>query len=121
MLHYIQTFDTRAFLSLNHKAGSLLLSRLSLLISRTADGWLYSLLVPLTIVLRPQAAREILLSALLALTIERSCYFVLKNSLRRARPQQALVGFMAKIKPADKFSLPSGHTSAAFLFVTFLC
>lgn len=120
MLHYIQTFDTRAFLSLNHKSGDVL-ARLSLLVSATADGWLYAALIPLIILIRPAAASEILLLALIAFSIERGCYFVLKNSLRRQRPQQKLLGFMAKIKPADKFSLPSGHTSAAFLFVTFLC
>jgi undecaprenyl-diphosphatase len=120
MLHYIQTFDTRALLSLNHKSSDLL-ARLALLVSATADGWLYSLLLPLAILLKPQHAPQILLLALTAFAVERSCYFVLKNSLRRSRPQQKLIGFMARIKPADKFSLPSGHTSAAFLFVTILC
>lgn len=121
MLQYIQWFDTRAFLSLTRQSRLHLLARLSLLLSATADGWLYFLLVPMTFVFKPDSGRSILQSALLAFTTERLCYFVLKNTVRRQRPQQSLAGFTARIKPADKFSLPSGHTSAAFLFVTLLC
>src|SRR5690606_15639529 len=51
----------------------------------------------------------------------RTLYFVLKRSIRRRRPPEAISGFKAVIVASDEFSLPSGHTSAAFLFVTFLC
>jgi undecaprenyl-diphosphatase len=40
---------------------------------------------------------------------------VLKNSFKRNRPQAALKNFHSLVTPSDKFSFPSGHTSAAFM------
>lgn len=128
MIRYIQDFDTRAFLSLSCPPDSsptpprrLSLARLALIVSATADGWLYFLLLPLCILFKPDAARATLMLAALAFTVERVLYFALKNTIRRKRPPAAIAGFKALIMASDEFSLPSGHTSAAFLFVTFLC
>ncbi|MEQ1558946.1 MAG: phosphatase PAP2 family protein [Methyloglobulus sp.] len=57
---------------------------------------------------------------LVAFCIERPSYFVLKNSLRRNRPAAAIKGFHSFITPSDKFSFPSGHTSASFMVATLL-
>jgi undecaprenyl-diphosphatase len=38
----------------------------------------------------------------------------LKRALTRARPDSAIVGFEALARNPDRFSFPSGHTSAAF-------
>lgn len=121
ILRSIQLFDTRTFLAVTRQPSSSLLARIALLVSATADGWLYAILIPILLLAKPQSARELLQLAATAFVFERCCYFVLKNTFRRNRPQQALAGFMAAIKPSDRFSLPSGHTSAAFLFVTLLC
>jgi len=59
-------------------------------------------------------------AVLLAFAIERPVYFVLKNGLRRNRPQAALQNFRSIITPSDQFSFPSGHTSAAFMMATLL-
>lgn len=40
----------------------------------------------------------------------------MKNSLRRKRPAESLVTLKALIVASDKFSFPSGHTSAASLY-----
>ncbi|MCV6604885.1 MAG: phosphatase PAP2 family protein, partial [Porticoccaceae bacterium] len=40
---------------------------------------------------------------------------------KRDRPADALPEFKSFITPSDKFSLPSGHTSAAFLMAGILC
>jgi undecaprenyl-diphosphatase len=58
--------------------------------------------------------------ALLAFSVERVVYWIMKNSLKRARPAEALPDFKSHIIASDEFSFPSGHTSAAFLFVTLL-
>lgn len=121
ILKSIQQFDTRTFLAVNRQPSASLFARIALVVSATADGWFYALLVPVLLLARPDTAREMLQLSLAAFVFERSCYFVLKNTFRRNRPQQALAGFTAAIKPSDRFSLPSGHTSAAFLFVTLLC
>jgi undecaprenyl-diphosphatase len=58
---------------------------------------------------------------LLAFLIERPLYFILKNSFKRNRPAAALENFVSVIVPSDKFSFPSGHTSAAFMMATLIC
>jgi len=57
---------------------------------------------------------------ILAFLIERPVYLLLKKGFKRDRPQQALQNFCSVIKPADQFSFPSGHTSAAFMVATLL-
>jgi undecaprenyl-diphosphatase len=121
MLGIIQDFDTRTFLSLRNAPRHAGLTKSALIVSFTADGWLYFLLLPLIIVLKPAQARELLVLALTAFMLERALYYLLKNTFRRRRPPAAINGFIPAIAAADRFSLPSGHTSAAFLFVTFLC
>jgi len=52
---------------------------------------------------------------LLAYAVERSLYWLLKNSLKRRRPPAAIPRFRAIITASDEFSFPSGHTSGAVL------
>jgi undecaprenyl-diphosphatase len=54
----------------------------------------------------------------LGFALERCVYFIAKPIFRRDRPAVALAHYQAFIQPADKFSFPSGHSSAAFLFAT---
>jgi undecaprenyl-diphosphatase len=121
MIRYLQDLDTRTFLSFFQSQYQVTLTQLALLVSASANGWCYAILVPLCILLRPEQARELLTLALLAFGAERTLYFVLKNTVRRRRPPAAIAGIQSLIRAADEFSLPSGHTSAAFLFVTLLC
>lgn len=121
VIRYIQDIDTRTFLSLLDFRCRPNLVKTALIVSATADGWIYFLLLPLIILMKPDQARDYLLLALTALALERLVYYVLKNTIKRRRPPAALRGFRGLIKPPDEFSLPSGHTSAAFLVVTFLC
>lgn len=88
-------------------------------ISKSADGWLYVLFA--LVLSKYEGLNSPLLHAmLLAFPIERTIYFVLKNSFKRHRPADALVNFVSVIKPSDQFSFPSGHTSAAFMMATLL-
>jgi len=120
MFDYIQTLDTRTFLALFNPTHNPDLTRFSLILSFTADGWLYFSLLPILVVARPDEFREYFLLAITVFMLERGIYFVLKNSIKRRRPPQALPDIRPVILASDRFSLPSGHTSAAFLFVTFL-
>jgi len=121
MIRQIQDFDTRTFLSVLSTPRQPHLAKTALIVSATADGWLYFLLVPLIILFKPAEARTLLSLALAAFAFERALYYFLKHTFRRRRPPAAIDGFKASITAADEFSLPSGHTSAAFLFTTFLC
>ncbi|MCF7971907.1 MAG: phosphatase PAP2 family protein [Methylococcaceae bacterium] len=87
--------------------------------SKTGDGQLYTLII-LLLLLREGIENQLLQTILLALLIERPLYFVLKNGFKRNRPEAALADFTSIITPSDKFSFPSGHTSAAFLMATLL-
>ena len=95
------------------------LTTVSRYISKTGDGPLY-LVISGLLYWNEGLASPILQAVLLAFLIERPVYFVLKNSLRRNRPQAALQNFRSIITPSDKFSFPSGHTSAAFMMATLL-
>jgi undecaprenyl-diphosphatase len=89
-------------------------------LSRSGDGYLH-LLIPLSLALL--GARDLVGFTLLlglSLGIERCLYWALKNTLRRRRPADALPGFHSLITASDQFSLPSGHSSAAFLLATAL-
>ncbi|MEL3921385.1 MULTISPECIES: phosphatase PAP2 family protein [Aeromonas] len=88
-------------------------ARVSRLISRTGDGPLYGVLGAL---LWWQGERELVGQVLLAFALELPLYLLLKNSLKRQRP----VGLPVFITPSDRYSLPSGHTAAAFLMATLL-
>lgn len=117
----LQSLDTRTlYATLAHPQRELL-TKFALATSFTADGWLYFLVLPAIIIIKPEETGEYLYLALFAFMLERALYFSFKNLIRRRRPPAALDGFQAVIQAADRFSLPSGHTSAAFLFVTFLC
>ena len=90
-------------------------ARVSRLISRTGDGPLYAVLAAL-LWWQGEAERELVRLALLAFAIELPLYLLLKNSLKRQRP----IGLPVFITPSDRYSLPSGHTAAAFLMATIL-
>lgn len=117
VLDNIQDFDRRWLLLLQQSESWLALH--SRLISRSADGYLYVVIGGL-VTLAVGTEHSFLPHLLLAGGVERAGYWVLKNSLKRKRPAQALPGFKSHIIASDEFSFPSGHTSAAFLFVTLL-
>lgn len=82
-------------------------------ISRTGDGYM-QVIVPIIISLIAHST-DFLMLALLAFSIERPIYFVLKHTLKRRRPPEIVPDFSCLVQPSDKFSFPSGHTMAAFL------
>ena len=117
VLDNIQNFDRRGLMLLQQSQSWLALH--SRLISRSADGYWYVLIGGLVALFAAQG-QLFLLHGVVAYTIERCVYWVMKNSLKRKRPAQALPNFKSHIIASDEFSFPSGHTSAAFLFVTLL-
>lgn len=89
-------------------------------ISRSGDGYLHAL-VPLLLWYLGSPGIETLLPLLaLSLLVERTLYWLVKNSLRRPRPQEAVPGFRSLITASDQFSFPSGHSSGAFLLASSL-
>jgi undecaprenyl-diphosphatase len=107
--------DTSTYLwlsRLQHQSTALHLNRW---ISRSGDGPLYVAIAALIYVTEPINYLLFIKVGLLAFLIELPCFVFLKAAIRRDRPFVQLPGSVSVIQPSDKFSMPSGHTAAAFL------
>ncbi len=89
-------------------------------ISWTGDGYIYVLFCLLLWLFQADHRVIFTYSAMLAYTFELPVYLALKKTLKRQRPSDFFDNFNARINPADKFSLPSGHTAAAFLMASLI-
>lgn len=89
-------------------------------ISKTGDGPVYLILAVILWMFEPQHGAVFLYTGLLAYAMELPLYVMLKNLFKRARPCDFDSHIRAHVKPSDKFSLPSGHTAAAFLMAHLL-
>jgi undecaprenyl-diphosphatase len=87
-------------------------------ISKSGDGYLYLVIGLLLLWLEERAGSQFALVLLLAMAIELPVYLLCKNTVKRNRPADTIAGFCSFLQPSDKFSFPSGHTAAAFLFAT---
>jgi undecaprenyl-diphosphatase len=119
LLYSIHKYDVFMFTWLINTKMHSALTKVSRYLSKTGDGSLY-VLVAGALFWQEGIESPRLQAVLLAFLIERPVYFVLKNSLKRNRPQAALINFRSIITPSDQFSFPSGHTSAAFMMATLL-
>lgn len=114
LLEVIHNFDLWTFGRCSKCIQYQLFIRICRCISRSADGYFYIIAGVIFLFLEQWAQAKVLA---LGFVLERSFYFYLKNKLKRNRPQQTIPGFKSIIQPSDKFSFPSGHTSAAFLML----
>ncbi len=90
------------------------------MISKTGDGHLYLLTGLILWLLDPQDGPLFFYTGLLAYGLELPIYVILKKLFKRQRPCDLFKDFRAHVKPSDKFSLPSGHTAAAFLMAALI-
>ncbi len=119
ILYSIHHLDVLIFMRLMHIPSHISLCKLARIVSKTGDGGLYGLLF-VCLVWQYGFEAPLLKTMMMAFLLERSAYYLLKNTLRRNRPQAALTDFTSFIVPQDQFSFPSGHTSAAFLMATLM-
>jgi undecaprenyl-diphosphatase len=85
-------------------------------ISRTGDGVWYFLAALALLLLEPIHGSTFFWAGIIAYAMDVSLYLSLKNLIKRDRPAARINCYKAWITPSDKFSFPSGHTAAAFLF-----
>ncbi|EAS43554.1 phosphatase PAP2 family protein [Photobacterium profundum] len=112
----IQRFDYAfSSLCLCHRFNQPMAS-LSLLVSRSGDGPLYAIFGLLVWMIDRTHGGQVLGIGLLTFTLELPMYLLLKNIFKRDRPSE-LPSF---IRPPDKYSLPSGHTAAAFIMASLI-
>lgn len=93
-------------------------AKISKLISRTGDGYLYVAGALYVWFWRPELAHLFVLTGVIAFAIELPIYWLSKNTFRRRRPQELSRLFTSYITPSDRYSLPSGHTAAAFVMAS---
>lgn len=86
-------------------------------VSATGDGHCY-LWLSVVLLLTQAQGQQFFNLMLASFVIELPLYLLLKNSIRRTRPCHQLFGRHVSFEPSDKFSLPSGHTAAAFVMAT---
>lgn len=115
MIMSLQNIDKNIFLWCNRFQQNPRILKSFRLISRSGDGYMYVALGLLALQL--DAEHGALFAALMCLgfIIEIPSFITLKKLIRRDRPFVHIDGALKAIDPSDKFSLPSGHTTAAFL------
>jgi len=114
LLYSLHKYDVLMFTHLINTSIYQFLTLFARLISRTGDGHLYAVLVVFLFVTQDFES-PFLQTILMAFMIERPVYYIAKNSFKRNRPHAALKNFQSLVTPSDQFSLPSGHTSGAFI------
>ncbi len=118
MREYISAVDLRSYKLINQLQERAVALKFFSLLSRTGDGHLYALAIAMLYLFGDRFEERILAVAVLAFALELPAFFVLKNSIRRDRPCDVLSTSRKAVQPSDKFSMPSGHTSAAFVVAT---
>ncbi|ARP39308.1 phosphatase PAP2 family protein [Vibrio syngnathi] len=93
---------------------------LSKAVSHTGDGHLYVLIALIALLADGYTGREFLMVGLAAFAIELPIYWLAKNTLKRRRPAEFSSLLHSHIVPSDKYSLPSGHSAAAFVMATLI-
>jgi undecaprenyl-diphosphatase len=90
------------------------------LASHSANGYYYPLIPALLFLLDPAKAMLFLITGLIAFAVELPVCTVMKYGIKRNRPFEILGTMYKRSSPPDRYSLPSGHTSAAFVIAILL-
>ncbi len=118
LISAITQLDIRCFRWCLSKADRMRIFHFSRGISHLGDGVYYLLLGIVLIYIEPAQGKAFFLTGLAAFAMELPAYAILKNAIKRSRPEDVIQEFVAYIIPSDKFSFPSGHTAAAFVMAT---
>ncbi|MBV2129826.1 phosphatase PAP2 family protein [Arsukibacterium indicum] len=120
-LQKLTLLDTRLFFQVNLIGQLPSVKKLSLGLSRCGDGHLYLIAAMLLWQFDFHQGQQFIQHAVLAFAIELPLYLLLKNAIQRERPRGPTQhGWTPAIHPSDRFSFPSGHTAAAFMFAWLL-
>jgi undecaprenyl-diphosphatase len=122
--HFARLDLAFSLLCLQHKF-SQPVARISRCISRTGDGHLYAFLLALGWWLGQSTQTgshetQFSKTGLWAFALELPLYWLAKNSFKRRRPHELSQLIRLTFTPSDKYSLPSGHTAAAFVMATLI-
>lgn len=114
-LQRVHHLDTLAFLWVHVTKGFQYRKSIRF-ISHSGDGIWYFLIALALLLLEPRHGSDFFWAGIIAYILDVNLYLILKNLIKRDRPATKIDTYQAWITPSDKFSFPSGHTAAAFLF-----
>lgn len=114
----IQRWEVTLLTRLSGRVDGSPATRVARWITHTADAPAFLLLPVAVLALGGPNPTAAVAAAVVAFAIERPLYLFLKDTLRRPRPFERLPAVRAHVAPPDRFSFPSGHTSAAVLACT---
>lgn len=115
-LELLGSTDTRLFFWLSAHNQKKTIAILSQMLSTMGNGPLYALIGIALWIWGGSEGKSLFYAGVIAYCFELPIYYVLKNSIKRDRPCYKIVDVVSLITPSDKFSFPSGHTAAAFVF-----
>ncbi len=84
-------------------------------VSWLGNGPIYPLVFLMLLMFRFPDTLRVTGAGLTAFALEKPISLVIKNTVKRGRPFEAIAGIQFSIAPQDRFSFPSGHTATAFL------
>ncbi len=111
----VNQIDVAVFKFLFVSRLSFRLKDVSRFVSKTGDGQLYIAVGLLLYLFEPINGRAFFFHALALFSVYLPIYLLLKQLFKRQRPCHSIVDMSSHITASDKFSMPSGHTSAATL------
>jgi len=118
LLTSLNRLDQQLFTWLFQRGERRVVVPLARTLSRSGDGYLHVLIPALLWSLGSPKSYPVSAVLVVGMALERCLYWLLKNTLRRRRPGERLNGLQSIIVASDRFSFPSGHSSAAFFLAT---
>lgn len=116
ILDNLYHYDSRMLLWCTHTRHHKRLAVFARAVSKTGDGYIQILLPSLLFLVDGHFGKDFFITVLVAFSIYLPIYWILKHGLKRRRPPDVIPTFKSTITASDKFSFPSGHSAAAFLF-----
>lgn len=120
MLATLLDFDRNAYLWCNRFLENNGLTLFFRNVSRTGDGYFYAALALCLYFYEPEHGQVFTMIGLTAFLLELPAFIGLKKLIKRDRPFVNISQANYAMQPSDKFSLPSGHTAAAFVMATLI-
>mgnify|MGYP006187207525 CR=1 FL=1 len=83
------------------------------IITFTAEWWMFLFYGLIILLINKIVAIECIKMGIIAYSFHYPLYYIIKNTIKRKRPYVNNINIKCLVKPPDKYSLPSGHSSAS--------
>lgn len=116
LMENVFSTDARICRKINNLRGNRSLDILFKYSTRLADGWMYLIITPILYFISAPAFMSLFIPLIKGFVLNFIIYKLIKNSVKRRRPFILFEDIISLVKPPDKYSFPSGHTSTAVMF-----